>query len=160
CLLAGIAGAVGGVVHLPHRAAHGDRIGTTVAAPVDQLVADVGDDVAVLVLVALGAVGHDADAGVLVADVALGHVAAGLGVEAQLVGAQELVAADQGHVALVLGGGLGAAEFVALDVGGLLVAGLGDGRIRRRRLAERRQHVAHRAQPPVQRLLVGHGGQA
>src|SRR5690606_25346300 len=79
--------------------------------------------------------------------------------EAQLVGAQELVAADQGDVALVLRSGLGAAEFVALDVGRLLVAGLRRGRVRRRRLAERRQDVADRAQAPVERLLVGHGGQ-
>src|SRR5690606_22595522 len=132
------------VVHLPDRAAHGDRVGAAVAAAVDQLVADVGDDVAVVVLAALGAVGDDADAGVLVAHVALGHVAPALGVEAQLVGAEELVAADQGEVALVLRGGLGAAELVALDVGGLLVARLGQFGIGRRRLAERGQDLLRR----------------
>src|SRR5690606_21312355 len=110
--LVGVAGAVGRVVHLPDRAAHGDRVGAAVAAAVDQLVADVGDDVAVVVLAALGAVGDDADAGVLVAHVALGHVAPALGVEAQLVGAEELVAADQGAVALARRGGPRAAALL------------------------------------------------
>ncbi|KAG1390388.1 hypothetical protein G6F58_013001 [Rhizopus delemar] len=47
----------------------------------------------------------------------------GLGIEAELVGADELIATAQGHVALVLRHCGGAQQLVALDVVRLLLAG-------------------------------------
>lgn len=147
-------------MHLPDLALQVHRFGAAVAAPVHQLVLDVGDLVAVGVLVALGAVGDHAEGGVLIADIALGDVIAGLGVHAQVVRAQELVAALERDVALVLRGGAGAGKLVTFDVGGQLLAhfcgfGIGGGRA-----VEAWQRVHGRAQSPVQRLVGSHCRQA
>lgn len=151
------AGTVGGVVHAPERAGQLDRVGAAVAAPVHQLVTDVADGVGVGALVALGTVGDDADARVLVADVAFGLVGARFRIHLQPVGAQELVATNQGDVAVDQGHGPGAALGVALDHGGLVVAGRIAGPGRGWSALERRNHVAGRAQCPVQGLVViGH----
>ncbi|MNN50475.1 hypothetical protein D3C81_1650620 [compost metagenome] len=111
-------------------------------------------------LVALGALGHHPDRGVRVTDIAFGDVVAAFGIQAQVVGAHELVTALEHHIALVLGNGAGAAEFIAFDVGGLLVARSGSGRIGLGCFAERRQDFRGWAKAPVQRFVIGHRGQA
>ena len=97
-----------------------DRLGIAVAPARHQLVLDVGYLVGIAFLVAFGTLGDHPDRPVLVADIAVGDVVAGLGVEAELVGTDELVATAQRHVALVLRHGGGAQQLVALDVGRLL----------------------------------------
>ena len=158
--LRGIAGGVGRAVHLAHRTLQVDRLGATVAAAGHQLVLDVGDLVGVAFLVAFGAAGLHPDRGVLVPDVALGDVVAGFGVEAQVVGAQELVAALERDIALVVGHHGGTGQLVAFDVRRLLVTRRGRGFVGLGRVVEHGQHVGHRAQAPVHRLVVGQGRQA
>lgn len=147
-------------MHLPDLALQIHRFGRTIAAPVHQLVLDVGDLVGVGVLIAFGAVGDHAEGGVLVADIAFGDVVAGLGVHAQVVGTQELVAALERHVALVLRGGIGTGELVAFDVGRQLLAHFGGLGIGGGGAVEAGQRIHRRAQSPVQRLVGSHGRKA
>ncbi|MNV35932.1 hypothetical protein D3C71_1273930 [compost metagenome] len=158
--LRGIAGGVGGMVHLPNRTLQVDRFGAAIAAPGDQLVLDVADLVGIGFLIAFGAFGHHPDRAVRVTDIAFGDVVAGLGIEAQVFGAHELVTALEHDVALVLGNGAGAAELVAFDIGGLLVARGGSGRIGLGCFAEGGQDFRGWAKAPVQRLIIGHRRQA
>ncbi len=135
-------------------ALHLDLLGAAVAAPADQLVAQVLDGVAVRGLVAVGALGEDAHARVLVAHAPLGGVGPGLAVVDELVGAKELVAAGELHVALEHRAVGVAVQHVAGDVGRqvLPVAGLADGG---RRVQERRDRVLQRAQLPHAVRLLG-----
>src|SRR5690606_15316947 len=114
----GRAGGIGGAVQRALRALHLDAFGAAVAAPLGQLVGDVVDAVGVGLLVALQALGHQAHARILVAHPAAGHVGRALAAVLEVVGAQELVAAPQGHVARVLQAlAVHAGEAVAGDVG-------------------------------------------
>ena len=133
--------------------------GAAAAALVNQLVAHVLDAVGVLLLVALQPLAHQPHARVLVADAPFGGVGAGLGIDGEVVGAEELVATAQGDVAVVVHHlVVDAAEFVTRDVGGMLVA-VGGGAHRRRRIGEHRHRVVERAQAPHPRALVGECGQ-
>ncbi len=158
--LRGIAGGVGGAVHLADRTLQVDRLGATIAAAGHQLILDIADLVGVAFLVALGATGLHPDRGVLVTDIALGDVVAAFGIEAQVVGAQELVAALERDIALVVGHHGGTGQLVAFDVRRLLVTRRGRGFVGLGRVVEHGQHVGHRAQAPVHRLVVGQGRQA
>ena len=75
-------------------------VGAAVAALFQQLVVDALQGVGVLGLVALGAIGLQAQPGSLVADAAFGGIPLFFLVVDQLLGAHELVAAAQGHVAV------------------------------------------------------------
>src|SRR5690606_1457621 len=114
--LAGRAGGIGRAVQGTLFADQLGARGAAASAPVDELVAHVLDAVRVLLLVALQPLGDDAHARVLVAHAAVGDVGALLGVEAEVVRGQELVAPGQGDVAFQVGDlAVHAAQRVAAD---------------------------------------------
>ena len=147
-------------MHLPDRALQVDGVGAAIAAPRDQLVANVADLVAVRFLVAFGTLGGQANGRIGIADVAVGDVIAGFGVHTQAVGAHELVTALERDVAAELRHDAGAGELVALDVGGQVAANGGGGRVGLGGIVERGQHVGSWTQVPVHWLLIGQGRQA
>ena len=128
---------------------------TAIAALREQLVFDVLQGMGVLGLVAFGTLGSQAQAAALVADVALGGVLLFRLVVLELLGAHELVATTQGHVAVELRVFFGTRERITFDIGGFVGIVDLDAVRQRLRFGKRLDHVLDRAQAPIRWHVVG-----
>ena len=117
-----------------------------------QLVMDPFDPVGFLALAATGALCGDAEAGILEADIAFRHVSVRIGIEGDVVSAQELVAAAQFDIAAQHRDLGGAAGRVAGDVGRERARlGAGAAAAGYRHVVERGHRIADRAEPVIRR---------